>query len=95
MYVKPSIARQNYKELKPLLLKKYKGCQACTNDDYTELVVHHVTYKRYGKEKLQDLRLLCYRCHNEFHRHIKGNDPDLRLLTDVFIKRQGIWGKML
>lgn len=81
----------HYREYKPILLKKYRGCQACRSDYVDRLVIHHVTYKRYGHEKLSDLRLLCRDCHDEFHRHIKGNDPDLRQLTDLFIKRQGIW----
>ncbi len=81
----------SYKELKPFLYRKYKGCRACKNDNYRELVVHHVTYERYGREKMSDVRLLCFRCHDEFHREVKGTDPDLRMLTDLFIRRAGIW----
>lgn len=90
-FVEPMVAYQNYKEYKPQLLKKYRGCQACANDYYGDLVIHHVTYKRYGHEKITDLRLLCFRCHDEFHRMFKGDDPYLRQMTDMFIKRSGIW----
>lgn len=90
-YVEPDDAYMDYREYKPLLYKKRKGCQACKNDNYSDLIIHHVSYERYGQEKPNDLRLLCYRCHNEFHRKVKGNDPDLRYLTNMFIAKQGIW----
>jgi 5-methylcytosine-specific restriction endonuclease McrA len=89
--IDPYIASLNYKEYKPMLMKRYKGCQACRSDERARLIIHHVTYRRYGREKITDLRLLCRNCHDEFHKHIKGSDPDLRMLTDLFIKRNGIW----
>lgn len=90
-YIKSSIAYLFYREYKPVLIKKYRGCQACKSEDLSRLIIHHVTYKRYGQERLNDLRLLCRDCHDEFHRQVKGTDPYLREMTDLFIKRQGIW----
>lgn len=91
VFISSTDAYSTYKEYKPLLFHQYKGCQACKNDNYYELVIHHVTYERYGMERPKDIRLLCYRCHNEFHRLIKGSDPNLRKLTNQFIKQKGIW----
>jgi len=90
-YIDTYMASLTYKEFKPALIKRYRGCQACRSDDLSRLIIHHVTYKRYGCEKISDLRLLCRDCHDEFHKHIKGSDPHLREMTDLFIKRQGVW----
>jgi 5-methylcytosine-specific restriction endonuclease McrA len=90
-FVDPGTAYASYKEFKPLLFKKHGGCQACGNERYDELIIHHVSYERYGQEKSNDLRLLCWRCHNRFHEKVKGTDPDLRYLTNLFIKNDGMW----
>jgi 5-methylcytosine-specific restriction endonuclease McrA len=37
-------------------------CQACFKHKATQ--VHHLTYKRVGKERLEDLISVCKRCHN-------------------------------
>lgn len=91
MYIDPTDAYSSYKEYKPLLFSKHKGCQACGNDKYSDLIIHHVSYAHYGQEKPNDLRLLCENCHNEFHRLVKGTDFNLRDLTNQFIKQNGIW----
>jgi hypothetical protein len=41
------------------------NCVACGGSSYLEL--HHVTYKRLGEERLNDVVPLCRRCHIEFH----------------------------
>ena len=86
MFIDSLDAFSTYKEYKPLLFNKYRGCQACGNDRYSELVIHHVTYERYGSEKPNDLRLLCWWCHDSFHKQVKGKDPFLREKTNQFIK---------
>jgi 5-methylcytosine-specific restriction endonuclease McrA len=91
MYIEPLDAHSTYKEYKPLLFNKHRGCQACKNDNYSDLIIHHVTYERYGQERPNDLRLLCWACHNIFHDQIKGTDPYLREMTNQFIKQHGIW----
>lgn len=48
-----------------------RTCQACRVRAAVQ--VHHMTYKRLGREKLEDLRVLCDTCHRCMHR-IKG-DP--------------------
>jgi hypothetical protein len=90
-FIHPEDAFMSYKEYKPLLYKKYRGCQACKDDNFLNLIIHHVSYERYGYEKVSDLRLLCTLCHNEFHKKVSGSDYDLKYLTDMFIKKQGIW----
>lgn len=41
-------------------------CQICNNGK-TILDVHHRTYSRLGKEKYEDLIVLCRECHGRFH----------------------------
>ena len=40
-------------------------CQRCGTG--MNLVVHHITYDRLGKEDLDDLITLCKKCHEEIH----------------------------
>jgi replicative DNA helicase len=42
-------------------------CQVCNSPD--KLDVHHRTYERVGQEQLDDLTVLCDRCHGLFHEH--------------------------
>lgn len=53
------------------MLNKYNyTCQKCnlrTGNTYN-LCVHHKTYERLGQEKIEDLQLLCRKCHDELHR---------------------------
>jgi len=47
---------------------KYHG-PACHECGATEsLVVHHMTYRRLGREKMKDLRILCGPCHRLYHK---------------------------
>jgi len=41
-------------------------CQVC-NTDAGPLEVHHRTYERRGRERLDDLTVLCRRCHQSHH----------------------------
>jgi 5-methylcytosine-specific restriction endonuclease McrA len=41
-------------------------CQDCGAS--RDLHVHHLTYKRYGRELSRDLRVLCSGCHRRRHR---------------------------
>lgn len=41
------------------------GCALCGAT--TELEVHHRTYARVGHERLNDLVVLCRRCHSRYH----------------------------
>ena len=41
-------------------------CQDCGRTD-RPLDVHHLSYKRLGHERPEDLRVLCRECHNKRH----------------------------
>ncbi len=41
-------------------------CQTC-EIDRVQLEVHHLDYKRLGRERPRDLRVLCEKCHGEAH----------------------------
>lgn len=41
-------------------------CQICYSDA-GPLEVHHRTYERRGRERLDDLTVLCRRCHQVYH----------------------------
>ena len=41
-------------------------CQVC-NSDAGPLEIHHRTYERRGKERMDDLTVLCRRCHQVHH----------------------------
>lgn len=45
------------------VINREKVCQLCQSDERLE--VHHVTYQRVGAERIEDLRLLCHRCHRK------------------------------
>ncbi len=63
------------KRIKVLKRDKYI-CQRCEG---WATEVHHKTYKRWGKEKLEDLESLCSDCHKTHHRvefaHYKRKEP--------------------
>ncbi len=42
-------------------------CMICYSSE--NLSVHHRTYERLGREKMTDLVVLCWPCHDLFHRH--------------------------
>jgi 5-methylcytosine-specific restriction endonuclease McrA len=71
-----------------------KQCQAC-GLRYS-LHVHHITYKRLGREKLRDLRVLCSECHEIVHGRydeIKEQNKQKNLLekvTDSFINESRV-----
>ena len=52
------------------LFKRYKrGCYICGAKENLQL--HHRTYKRFGRERLDDLIPLCSDCHNGVHEYQK------------------------
>ncbi|WP_354005557.1 HNH endonuclease [Paenibacillus polymyxa] len=50
---------------------KFKNeCNVCKSKN--KLNLHHKSYKRVGKERLNDLVYLCESCHNKAHELLKG-----------------------
>jgi hypothetical protein len=47
------------------------GCEQCTVND-VPLEFHHLHYNTQGRERPQDLELLCRSCHSERHRDFFG-----------------------
>jgi 5-methylcytosine-specific restriction endonuclease McrA len=41
-------------------------CERCGND-YLQLEVHHRHYRTLGREQLEDLEVLCKKCHEDEH----------------------------
>ena len=88
-----------WKNRKAKYFKKHpKVCKACGS---TELIhLHHITYRRLGKEGPRDLVPLCVTCHDEVHRVArkqgigmyrnkwfkKSKFPTLWMITESFIK---------
>ena len=55
-----------WQELRKAALKRAGGrCQVCNNPERLE--VHHRTYERIFEETLDDLTVLCRRCHETHH----------------------------
>ena len=48
--------------IKSIALERRPICKGCTNE---ATQVHHLTYKRIGKERLDDLQALCRKCHEQ------------------------------
>lgn len=46
---------------------KYTCAECGARKVRTELEVHHTTYERLGRERLDDLKVLCWRCHKREH----------------------------
>lgn len=46
-------------------------CERCPKDANekaeSDLQVHHLTYERLGKERIEDVEILCRGCHDEIH----------------------------
>lgn len=66
-YYKENTAKENLRhnhrlKLKPILVKKYRGCQKCGNNKNLEL--HHTKYTNSEKGVL----LLCRNCHNKINK---------------------------
>lgn len=61
-----------------------KRCMACRSTQ--KLHVHHATYDRFGRELVQDLRVVCDVCHRQIHQTHRANRRlSLMLVTDQFI----------
>lgn len=52
--------------MKALSNSRYK-CEICSSTD--NLQVHHLTYETIGRERPEDLQVLCFYCHRKVHAH--------------------------
>lgn len=66
-------------------------CKRCSST--YKLNVHHLTYKRLGREKSKDLTVLCNTCHNFYH---SVHKKPTRGTTNMFIRNTSKkWDKLL
>lgn len=72
-------------------LYKHK-CSACGNDQ-SPMFIHHKTYKRIGRERLNDLIEVCGSCHSAIHKHENHSGRHLWQATNKVIRktRKGLW----
>jgi hypothetical protein len=47
--------------------------------------VHHLSYRRLGREQMRDLVLLCLPCHDRVHRFARRSPLTLRAATRISI----------
>jgi 5-methylcytosine-specific restriction endonuclease McrA len=64
-------------------------CFACNAPKNKGFHIHHKTYKRFGNEKINDLVLLCPKCHKECHKFHKLDSTPKALwyATNGFIRK--------
>lgn len=56
-----------WKLKRKLVLRRAKGmCEICKIKKAKQ--VHHLNYERLGKERLSDLRAVCWSCHRRIHK---------------------------
>lgn len=61
------------------LAKDRHRCQGCCSED--NLHVHHLTYERFGDERITDLVTVCEACHDLIHLHQRHSRRDLATVT--------------
>lgn len=60
--------RSDWQMLRRRKLREQPFCAMCGKDDET-LDVHHNNYKRFGRERMSDLVVICRECHELHHQH--------------------------
>lgn len=63
-------------------------CWVCTNSKI-EKHIHHLTYKRLGEERMNDLRILCAVCHAACHH---TTSRKMRAKFYPHASREKLWG---
>lgn len=67
-YLKSSHWKEKRKQKLRGGFKRTKRCYCCNQIQIGTIIhIHHVTYVRIGKEKNNDLQVLCEICHNRVH----------------------------
>jgi hypothetical protein len=68
------LASEQWQQLRAKALERDgHACRVCNSP--TNLHVHHRTYLRFGNELVDDLTVLCKRCHKLFHGPTKSGKP--------------------
>ena len=61
-YLKSDLWRKKRENILDILGRKCNRCKT----KYS-LIIHHITYDSVGNEKMEDVEVLCYKCHREEH----------------------------
>ena len=68
---------RHWRALRQKIIQRYGGeCQRCHDIVGEAGHVHHKTYKRLGREKIDDLTLYCNKCHKTIHK-ARVSDRDI------------------
>jgi 5-methylcytosine-specific restriction endonuclease McrA len=67
----------HWREFRKSVLKAQRGrlgrniCEHCPKDanemGECDLQIHHLTYERLGEERIEDVEILCEKCHDKIH----------------------------
>lgn len=78
-FYKEYIMSDAWKAKRREAIKHYgQNCNQCkTFLPINKIQVHHVTYKRLGKELLEDLMIVCKSCHEKIHGIHKDTELDM------------------
>lgn len=63
------LTQPHWQEIRKKMYSRYNRCQMCKSKD--KLNIHHLTYRRLGREQDEDLIVVCEYCHIEVI-HKKG-----------------------
>ena len=61
------LSSSKWKAIKKRLLMDNYTCTTIGCNKTTNLTIHHLTYKNFGNENLNDLITLCKDCHKQIH----------------------------
>ena len=68
-YYENYLKSEHWREFRKTILKKRKRCQSCGIKE--KLNIHHKHYRNIGKEKNEDVIVLCQDCHLRYHKKPK------------------------
>jgi hypothetical protein len=69
---------------KTIYNKRNHKCDRCKKE-IVHFQLHHITYKRIGKERMSDIRLLCFDCHELIHlkKDIKREKKRIKIKNQI------------
>lgn len=60
-----------WEKKRQMAISKQKKCYCC--DTKKSLTVHHRSYHNLGRERMDELVVLCWRCHKKVHKIIRSD----------------------
>lgn len=75
---------QHWEQLRVRVAKEYNyTCNGCGEYIPNAFEIHHLTYKRVGNEKIDDLVCLCRTCHQKETNRIKAQKEENKRLSNA------------